>query len=396
MKELALGLVVALAGCLLPEVAIAASAPHMCFGRPATIIGTAGADKIQGTQHSDVIVGLGGGDVIDGKGGADLICLRAGKTPASGPTSGFEVARGGDGRDRISGGKGPDCVYGDDGNDLLMVGPSGHSVLRGTDDCAAGGAGRDALIGSRGEDGLNGGPGEDVLRGGGWFDSLIGGPGDDRINGGAAGPLGDFVDYRSTGYSVKVNLSSGHASGDGKDLLKSIENIVGSNHGDRLTGSVRDNLMYAGHGDDTLEGRGGDDCLFPNLGTNSVEGGRGYDYFTGDALTTCRKSSYVGSDISFNGGAVTVDLRVGTATRGMDENDSLEDIEGVFGTTSGDSLTGDSHANKLYGGAGNDDLHGMAGDDLLDGSTQTDMGDGGDGDDRCVDVEVEVACEPSL
>src|SRR5687768_13020060 len=45
-----------------------------CFGKAATMIGTAGDDLIIGTSGDDVIVGLDGRDRIEGLAGADLIC----------------------------------------------------------------------------------------------------------------------------------------------------------------------------------------------------------------------------------------------------------------------------------------------------------------------------------
>jgi uncharacterized delta-60 repeat protein len=110
-----------------------------CQGRPATIVGNNGANKLTGTSHADVIVGLGGNDAIKGGGGNDLIC-------------------GGDGNDRLGGGAGSDRLFGQKGNDTIT-----------------GGAGGDAI---------NGGPGKDALRGQGGNDKIVGGPGKDRIDGG--------------------------------------------------------------------------------------------------------------------------------------------------------------------------------------------------------------------
>ena len=45
-----------------------------CRGVPATVVGTAGADRLAGTARADVIVGLGGDDSIFGAGGDDLVC----------------------------------------------------------------------------------------------------------------------------------------------------------------------------------------------------------------------------------------------------------------------------------------------------------------------------------
>jgi SpoIID/LytB domain protein len=80
-----------------------------CFGEPATIIGTGGADTLEGTSGRDVIAGLGGADVISGKGGDDLLCGGGGR----------DVIEGGNGADHISGGGGADQIAGGPGNDLL-------------------------------------------------------------------------------------------------------------------------------------------------------------------------------------------------------------------------------------------------------------------------------------
>jgi uncharacterized delta-60 repeat protein len=112
-----------------------------CLGHKATIVGTAGADKLKGTSHADVIVGLGGNDVIDGGGGNDIICA-------------------GNGNDHVNGGAGSDIIDGGNGNDVLD-----------------GGAGADTLAGGAGADHLEGGPGNDTLTGGAGHDVLAGGAG---------------------------------------------------------------------------------------------------------------------------------------------------------------------------------------------------------------------------
>lgn len=60
-----------------------------CLGKKATIVGTAGRDRLVGTPHRDVITARGGADEVLGLGGADVIC-------------------GGKGRDRLFGGAGKD------------------------------------------------------------------------------------------------------------------------------------------------------------------------------------------------------------------------------------------------------------------------------------------------
>jgi uncharacterized delta-60 repeat protein len=62
-----------------------------CLGKKATIVGTAGPDKLTGTPHRDVIAALGGADEVRALSGPDLIC-------------------GGKGKDRLFGGPGRDEV----------------------------------------------------------------------------------------------------------------------------------------------------------------------------------------------------------------------------------------------------------------------------------------------
>ena len=83
----------------------------ICQGLAATIVGTAGDDKIRGTKGDDVIHAGAGKDVVFGRGGNDVIC-------------------GGQGRDRLKGGPGADQLDGGDGKDLLKGG-SGHDMCAG-------------------------------------------------------------------------------------------------------------------------------------------------------------------------------------------------------------------------------------------------------------------------
>jgi Ca2+-binding RTX toxin-like protein len=90
-----------------------------CKGKPATVSGTSGADKLSGTPGADVIAASGGNDKVSGLAGNDTIC-------------------GGSGRDTLNGGKGNDTLYGEAGRDTLKGGP-GKDKLKG-------GAGKDKQI----------------------------------------------------------------------------------------------------------------------------------------------------------------------------------------------------------------------------------------------------------
>jgi len=87
-----------------------------CAGKAATMVGTAGADRLVGTGRRDVIAALGGKDTLRGRAGNDILC-------------------GGAGRDKLLGGPGRDKLLGQAGNDILRGGP-----------------GRDRLIGGPGRD----------------------------------------------------------------------------------------------------------------------------------------------------------------------------------------------------------------------------------------------------
>lgn len=109
-----------------------------CAGQPATIVGTAGADRLVGTRGNDVVLARGGADVIRTFAGHDIIC--AGR--------GADVVRSGIWADRVFGNAGRDRLLGGGGADDLF-----------------GNRGADRLFGRAGRDELNGGAGFDVCRG---------------------------------------------------------------------------------------------------------------------------------------------------------------------------------------------------------------------------------------
>jgi hypothetical protein len=90
-----------------------------CNGKPATIVGTDGPNKLSGSPAADVIMALGGNDQVSGLAGNDTIC-------------------GGAGKDTLKGGKGNDKLFGEAGKDTLKGGP-GTDKLKG-------GAGKDKQI----------------------------------------------------------------------------------------------------------------------------------------------------------------------------------------------------------------------------------------------------------
>jgi Ca2+-binding RTX toxin-like protein len=389
----------------------ASSAPvRRCWGRKATIVGRAGQRVIRGTNGSDVIVGSSHDDVILGRGGSDRICARGGGDKVRAGRA-VDIVAGGASRDSVKGGRGADDLDGGAGNDTLAGGRSDTDYL-------LGGPGSDTLNGGRGSfdavaysyagrpvevhlaEGVATGEGHDSLRrledvvGSRFADTLIGdasragngfvgGRGDDTIDGGG-GPF-DVVFFTTASGPVTVDLDDGTTSGTGTgtDTLVDIEEAQGSRFDDTLIGNGEDNFLWGVGGLDALDGKAGSDVLGAALGDDSIDGGAGFDY-----------ASYTRA-----GRRTTVDLGAGTASVGDGESDTLDDIEGVYGSPQRDRISGSKGANELYGLAGSDEVFGLDGDDLLDGDLGeseyrgADTLDGGAGDDTCINGETVDKCE---
>ncbi|MDP9525067.1 retention module-containing protein [Pseudomonas protegens] len=157
-----------------------------------------------------------------------------------------------------------------DGNTL--TGTSGDDVL-------VAGSGNNILNGGDGNDVLTAGSGNNTLNGGSGNDLLFSGPGNDLLDGGAGI---DTASYAHATAAVTVNLGlvgAQNTLGAGTDTLTGIENLVGSNYNDTLTGDGNANVITGGLGNDVLNGGGGDDLLIGGMGNNTLTGGGGSDTF---------------------------------------------------------------------------------------------------------------------
>ena len=227
------------------------------------------------------------------------------------------------------------------------------------------------LWGRGGTDVITSGAGDDILNGGSGNDTLDGGSGGDTLDGGSNGLVGDTVTYANSNGAVNVRLlqdtaTGGHANGD---ELDNIENLIGSVHNDILFGDVQDNDLQGGDGDDNLNGSNGDDTLNGGADDDRLTGGQGADDLDGGDGTG-DEARYATSNE-----AVVIDLAADTATGGHADGDELDNIENLFGSGFGDTLTGDSQDNRLDGFNGNDTLIGGDGADFLFGGTGSDTAD---------------------
>ncbi|HPU81698.1 DUF4347 domain-containing protein, partial [Accumulibacter sp.] len=205
------------------------------------------------------------------------------------------------------------------------------------------------VIGSAHNDTLTGNSVANVLDGGAGIDTMAGGDGSDSYY---VRDSGDVVNESNT------DLATG-----GSDLVYSdlaaytltsnVErlrlNTAGTANG---TGNGLDNTLYAGPGNNALDGAGGNDTV-----------------------------SY-----AFASAGVTLSLAIAAAqATGGSGSDTLISIENLIGSGFNDSLTGNAGNNAIDGGAGSDFLNGGVGADTMIG---------GDGIDfYCVDHASDLVSE---
>ncbi|MBA1377657.1 retention module-containing protein [Pseudomonas brassicacearum] len=146
----------------------------------------------------------------------------------------------------------------------------------------------DVLLADNGDNVLNAGDGNDILSAGTGNNTMHGEAGDDLLYSGSGNDLldggtgNDTASYAHATAGVTVNLgllAAQNTLGAGTDTLASIENLVGSNFNDTLTGDSASNRIDGGLGHDVLNGGGGDDILIGGLGNNTLTGGSGADTF---------------------------------------------------------------------------------------------------------------------
>lgn len=286
-----------------------------------TLDGGSGADDLRGGDGNDVLIGGSGNDQLDGGGGLDdtasyaslsrsgfleRLLIDLGDNGADGSASfqqfnmntftyqtvdsdvlrGIENVTGSEGADQISGNEldndmrggggndtfrgdlGRDSYHGDSGIDTVDYGLSGTAVtvslvagVRGIGGLAEGDLyeGIENITGSGGNDTLSGNSLDNGLRGGNGLDTFKADLGSDSYHGDAGL---DTIDYSASGTAVVVSLVAGVQGIGGLaagDTFESVERVIGTSAGDRLTGNASDNVLIGGRGLDTLDGGAGSD-----------------------------------------------------------------------------------------------------------------------------------------
>ncbi len=343
------------------------------------LLGGDGADNLTGNSLDNTLTGGAGADTIDGGGGTNRIVETADAdfvlTDAS-LTIGSEM-------DTLVNIQQATLTGGASDNTIDASGFTGTTILSGEagNDKLTGGSDDDVLIGGADNDTLIGGAGND------WYqfdvDEVLGEDTIDEMPGVAGG--NDVIDFSPTQtQSVKIDLSvtaqqTVHATNLKLTLTHgdSVENAIGGDQDDILTGNSLDNAFIGGLGNDTFDGGTSlntvlaqrdanfvatDTTLMINGETDTLVGGTITQLYLvgGDGNNTLDASAFTLGRVILNGGAGN-DILIGGA--GQDY---------LGGGDGNDQLYGNDNNDTLEGGAGNDMLNGGAGDDTLRGNAGND------------------------
>ncbi|MBU3564419.1 hypothetical protein ICE93_00005, partial [Polynucleobacter sp. MWH-HuK1] len=279
------------------------------------------------------------------------------------------------------------------GNDTFYTGAGNDTVfLYG---------GNDTLISAGGSDTIDGGFGIDTVS----FSNLTAGSGLHVM----------LADLLSSSQSAYGTASYAGINGQVLSRLTSIENVVGSNLADVITGNQANNILDGGSaGQDSLFGAAGDDTLIASLsGNNYLDGGDGRDtaVLTGNAnewsvvswdwvsnpnpssiQVVNRNTSQVVTisstveQIGFRDASSAVVYDVSAIIQNHDFPNVTTPISPsqtyFVGTSGNDFLIGNNLNNTMLGlegsdtlrsGSGNDSLDGGSGSNILIGSTGNDV-----------------------
>ncbi len=179
--------------------------------------------------------------------------------------------------------------------------------------------------------------------------------------------------------------------------------VVGSNGSDRLSGTMRADVIVGLGGDDVIDGLGGDDVICGGPGTDRLVGGGGDDRLFGglDKQADGPAGTYLVGDVLVGGAGddrldggrdtrsvhhrrrpdtyswaesprrVVIDLSgtrkagIGIATGEGADKIVLGPAHGVLGSPYADTITGSSRTDRVYAGAGSDTISTGDGVDLV-------------------------------
>ena len=300
-----------------------------------TIWGNEGKDNISGGEENDTLYGGLGNDKLYGDENDDLLEGQEGQDTLYGGI-GNDTLKGGIDNDTLDGGEGNDILNGDLGDDTL-IGNAGSDILDGGDgsdyvdysgenskvnvtlgtdglesfstvgisdidtlsnieniigttlnDTITGNNLSNTIYGNSGNDTIDGGSADDKLFGQSGNDKFIANDGLDTIDGGEGS---DTIDYSARNNSIELSLAGSDISvlkesGIDKDTIVNVENIIGSQNNDTISGDSEINIIYGNSGNDILSGNSNNDTLFGEDGDDTLSGGADIDYIDGGDNST--------------------------------------------------------------------------------------------------------------
>ncbi len=339
------------------------------------LLGDAGANNIQGGLGDDFINGRTGNDIIDGGAGNNTISFSdqtSGVTltlqnagPSTATTTGGDTITltniqnitGSNFNDTITGNNADNIIRGGGGNDTLDGGGGTDTLSYDnqtasiTADLGAGtvtkpGGGQDTFVNF------------EIFNATAYDDTIIAGPLISVINGGAGT---DTLSYQNTAGAVTVNLVTQTTTGALTNTFTSIENVIGGNGNDTITGDAGNNVLSGGNGNDTIFASGGTDTLNGGAGTDTAN----FTPLPGLIMAYLGTASLVVSDDPNNVIDPITGLRVGVNPQtGLEQNpgpyyndySTLNGIETIVGSNFNDVFVSGntSRVLSLDGGAGID------------------------------------------
>jgi Ca2+-binding RTX toxin-like protein len=338
-------------------------------------IGTAGSDIIVGNELDNVLEGRGGSNDLDGGLGNDTLIGGSAIDTANYAS-----------HDALAVQKGEQYVIA-----LGLIGRPGSFTLSqpGSRPGFPQVVESDVLIGIENVTGSNhaesitGNEQANTLDGRGGSDILDGGFGDDILIGNGGTDTASYLSHDGLPADGSPDvISLGNGTSDGSytrfqalgsirqavetDVLRSIENV---------TGSDSDEVINGNDGANVLDGRGGNDILDGGQGNDTLIGNGGIDtasYLSHDALAVPPGGEGITISLGLGGlDGSYLRTALGAGMQQAVETDVLRGIENVTGSNHFETINGNELANVLDGGGNSDVIDGGLGNDLIIGGSGT-------------------------
>jgi hypothetical protein len=257
-----------------------------------------GSSDSLGTQVNGAPVGLGNDTIYGGSGDSQYLLTNGNNWLDAG--GGDDIIQSGTGNNTIYGGDGNDSIWGAGGNDYIdLEGGSDQVVLNGGNNTLYGGTGN-SYIASGDNNASN------------WANS----------------------DTSSTNYIESGSGNDTIFGSGGTDTL-----ISNSQSGTGNATTATATAIYAGNGNEYIEGGAGNDTIFGGTGINTIYAGAGNNNIQLSTNASENSSVYGGS------GNYTIVGGAGTNFIGMGNGNTVVQLSSTAGETS-----------TVYGGGGNDSI----------------------------------------